>query len=88
MLTLILFFLNPTIPVDPEDSDIRINFEGSHGYNSYGGIWNIAEFNSAVHSEAVHPEKETMNLCFRANGLSEVGDQGWAGKQIRQHNFA
>lgn len=78
-------FLEPSDPSDPKDSDIRINFEGDHGYNSYTGINNLATYNSNV-----RPEGPTMNLCFRANGVYESEDKKWKETELHRvilHEF-
>ena len=71
--------------VESGASDIQINFEGSLGYNSYLGIYNKAEFNPCV-----HPEKQTMNLCFRAFGVYSSDDPEWKEGDLRRvilHEF-
>ena len=61
------------VSVESGASDIRINFEGFLGYNSYLGIDN----------KAIHPEKQTMNLCFRADGVYSLDDLERKESEIR-----
>ena len=72
-------------PGESGESDIRINFEGNHGYNSYVGIYNKAQFN-----ENIHPKKQTMNLSFRSNEVYESDNLKWKEGEIRRailHEF-